>query len=1386
MLIDHCNHSELADVLLRLLVNLTNPAMLFFRSDLPKDNAGRRTYLDLVEISHTYKEAFANSSAVWKTLAKRLQRIIEIDAGERSEEQGLVLERILVLTRNVLQVPTNPQNEKRVDNDISVHDQILLALHDSGMLELILYILSSKYENQYYLHALEITYLIFREQKVETLADSSVHRSDAEKLADEQALITARKMEKAKVQQHLPPARHSRFGGTYVYKNMKSVSDRDLICHQPLERVVEQDLSRDKKKIKPNFRLAKDEDKYERQSAFCVRLVLREFCLEILTKSFNNLIRQVRRVLERNHVNNEGSGHDQSYLLWSIRFFLEFNRLNGFILEHVSEAVTVGTIHWICSQIQNDSEMIQTDKRRKINWNRRLQLGIHAYREFLQTLQVMELDDDEEVKGLVAKLKTNIFYVVEYREMILHLLLGYNENHFTRMYLRDLIDTTNVYMKMMEKFCQGSVVVQTKVKKDKKKKKKADKNATKKVKQSKKPSKEEVMERLENEWDSKISSNVAVVLGNDINLPEEEQPEEPFNAELEISEDEQREKCKQKIHNFLRDEDFERAVLLLRAGRKSWPDVETFGRENAQPEEELMILKEIYMMNQEGDNDNVDDFWKEFDGSESEDNDADAVGDENEESNEESDEEEEEETELKEITMKFSDIEKRLLNPKVVRACTWALQSWEKMSYREIKSAVTILHRIAVNLKMPIMLMHAQLFRIFQQVFNVPKDNRYEELRRIGIYVVRQFVKLVPRNPKIFAELLFFSSHRECHEIEHGYDEPFGEHEGKNKAWSEEQEEDLRQLFMRNQESPETDQDVIDWIVENLKERNRTRRGVIKKLKELGLIFKAPTKKSNAAAANKNLFTKDEDEKLRELYDEHRLDKHCLAKIMEVFKGKRSKKAIVKRMIQLHLIADETEILPPKKSRKKNHEDGDSERQSESDERSESDESDNDDNNSRIGRNSQQSMSVSRSNYQISQRDVTNYRIELEESLKEAIEWIIESLKEAAEDFEEVSDEISDAIPIVPYTESQKMALDNPQFQGLLRSINLIEPHDAETYWKIPANMLPNDLQKRAQLLAGEIPTISQHDTAKNSDSENDNDDDSDLFSRLRAQHNALVYNHSDNEDDRPKSSISSKKTNKPQQKVAKLNTKLIKKLHPQLSVEHGSTMQWLVELLDEKIANKATKSTLIDEMLIVPSTNDQKESLKDENFKKLLAALSLIPPNGNESYWQIPESLTTKELKKRMELLQVKNTQNDTTDESDSEQMIIKRKKPKATRESQDDDDDFGINTQELKERLAELESSSDDDHDMTDMNQSTKQQNKKIINRHILDSSDDDHSGADDAEMTKQIIKANEIKEKRKSEKRERSQSPDENEMNASNNNSNNNPMKKIRRIIDSDDDE
>lgn len=43
-------------------------------------------------------------------------------------------------------------------------------------------------------------------------------------------------------------------------------------------------------------------------------------------------------------------------------------------------------------------------------------------------------------------------------------------------------------------------------------------------------------------------------------------------------------------------------------------------------------------------------------------------------------------------------------------------------------------------------------------------------------------------------------------------------------------------------------------------------------MKELGLIFKAPTRKSVAAAVSKHLWKHEEDTLLKELYDEHRLD----------------------------------------------------------------------------------------------------------------------------------------------------------------------------------------------------------------------------------------------------------------------------------------------------------------------------------------------------------------------------------------------------------------------------------------------------------------------------------------------------------------------------------
>lgn len=68
--------------------------------------------------------------------------------------------------------------------------------------------------------------------------------------------------------------------------------------------------------------------------------------------------------------------------------------------------------------------------------------------------------------------------------------------------------------------------------------------------------------------------------------------------------------------------------------------------------------------------------------------------------------------------------------------------------------------------------LQASLFRVFQTVFHAPRDARYDELRRLAKYVVRQFVKIAPGNPKVFAELLFYKNVREAADLESNYDGP--------------------------------------------------------------------------------------------------------------------------------------------------------------------------------------------------------------------------------------------------------------------------------------------------------------------------------------------------------------------------------------------------------------------------------------------------------------------------------------------------------------------------------------------------------------------------------------------------------------------------------------
>ncbi|XP_058811331.1 protein timeless homolog [Topomyia yanbarensis] len=1126
MLMSNFDSAEVADVLLRLIVNLTYPPLLLYSGNYPKDAVGRRNFLHLVEICQCYKEAFAVQQA-WAALGDRLQKVLQVDWAERVEDQELIIERILTLTRNVLQVPSNIDLEKRFDNDASLHDQVLWALHQTGVLDLILYILGSEHEHQYHLHALEIICLIYREQSASSLADASLQRSATEKHRDELELLSARKREKAKHQIRIPTVRHSRFGGTYVVENMKSISDNDLICHQSLQKALKMEFDADKKPVKKSFRHVQETGSVERKSAFSVRLFLREYCIEILRSSYNNLVRQVRRVLERTAGQEAGGGHDDSYLLWAIRFFMEFNRANGFKLELVGESLSVQCFHWIITRIEHYVDMMGSDKTRARLWARRLHVAVQAYREMLQSLQSLQKLQDEKAKDLFLMLQNNVFYVLEYREVILHLLISYNETNSTRAYLRDVIETAHMFFKMLEKYCQGTVRVQSK--------KRAKPKRNKAPGKAKEP--ELTMEDLDELWLT-MAGEVSTCLANQITLPEEDHPI-PFDAALDTPIDDQKGDCMIRIHSLLRDGKYEHAIILMRSGREIWPEDDCFGSALSAPEDELMQLKEIFLANlpRVAEKERHPEFdFVEGNGP----NDYD-----------EDDEDEEDETRMTETDFQFDDFAKRLLNPKVVRACTLALKDWEEIPTSSLKAAVTILHRIAVGCKMPAMLFQASLFRIFQRVFHAPKDVHQVELRRLGVFIVRQFTALAPNNPKIYAELLFYKSIREANAIEMGYEDIYGNSVGTGGgikgAWNEAQEDELRRLYMENQENPATDQDVIDWIQDNLIDKSRTRRAIIKKLKELGLIFKAPTKRSNAAAVNKHLWNQEQDDKLRQLYEEHRQNEHVLSIITEEFEGVRSKQAIVKRMITIGLIADKSEVKPPKKSRSKkaNHEG------SSNDESAMESESDRDEdiptkpsktgkalqsNHKAMGKQKRLPEKVS-----LCTKRIRSILAEVEESMKEAIEWLAESFSEACDDYEESSEDPDDGVPLVPIMQSQREALENTQFKDLLMQLGVTAPTDNEAYWRIPVTMNLADLQLRVKLLNGEYQQQEEDDIVEeplaiendgflvDGGEEEESELTENIFSAWRNKTNVL-YSKSDDENE-VREPLKQKSSKKPDQK---------------------------------------------------------------------------------------------------------------------------------------------------------------------------------------------------------------------------------------------------------------
>ncbi|GAB1598843.1 protein timeless homolog [Argonauta hians] len=1048
LLKEYKSDGTLFETVIRLLLNITQPARLCFSNQLPEDKVQRNHYLEVESILRGYKKAFIDD-VLFAVLTEKLTDLLKLDWEHRHEEDRMLIERLLILVRNVLHVQPDANEEKRTDDDASIHDQVLWSLHVSGMEDLLLYIANSADERQYCMHTLEIVSLIFRQQTPVMLASAGVQRAISEKEKDVRELEIIREQEQIAKRERVrtTSSRHSRFGGTFVLKNMKSITDRDVIYHRSVDKASQYSFDINKKSSKtPKNRAPIKHVDVVRRSTLSIRLCLKEFCVQFLENCYNPLMSAVKDNLVREVTQD----HDETYYLWSLTFFMEFCRLHNRQVELVSETLSVSTFHYIQVNLLNYYEMIMTDKKEAKIWAKRVHLALKAYQELLMTLHSMETSKNPHLVSSVKVLKGNIFYMMEFRDIFIMLLTKFNHSRNSTSYLTDLVHATHLFLKMLELTQKSNrcLVVQTKKKKPKKTKKKKSANSLK-IQSSE--------EELLSVWDD-ISSEVSDVLGG---LREMREGVMPFDAASEVDIDQQRADTMMRIQTCLRSKNAAEGVALLRAAREVWPDNNEFGTAEMSSEEEFLALREIFMAELSQNIQIPETVQEEEEQDEVMDEEMSAVA------------VSEEELNTRDFIAKFA-------KPTILQSYTTLLANFKKNSTHTNHCIIKMFHRIAVDLHQEGMFFQASLFCIFREAFALSKVKHFREIVKFGEYITQKFLAVAEKNKKVFMEMLFWKTAREAGEISDGYFDP---NKNIKEVWTEDQEIELKRLFEEAKEDPEID--IIGHIMTHLTDETKSRRQVLRQLRISGLIESArDLKRRNPISDNRIPWTEEQEIELRNVFEQFRNSDDPLGNVMKSLSFTKSKNKIKDKLFGLDIIQDKKELYK-KRSRKERHDESgasDSNDNDVDDNNSGNDDdvnvndsgnddgvdvndSSNDDGSSFTGNpvmaahtDSSEQESDGETEEPCVTEDLPNSDIDevlkrlVEHNYKRPLSWIQRSLRRTAEDRQTPGNYVG--VPLVPLTEENEDAMEDPIFLEFLSIIGLSRPIvGQETFWRITGNL---------------------------------------------------------------------------------------------------------------------------------------------------------------------------------------------------------------------------------------------------------------------------------------------------------------------------------------------
>uniref|UniRef100_A0A3B4WML2 Timeless circadian clock n=1 Tax=Seriola lalandi dorsalis TaxID=1841481 RepID=A0A3B4WML2_SERLL len=772
----------------------------------------------------------------------------------------------------------------------------------------------------------------------------------------------------------------------------------------------------------------------------------------ILSETLYNLLQldwEQRQEEDNLLIREHTQEHDESYYLWALSFFMAFNRGNGFRADLVSETMSIRAFHFIERNITNYYEMMLTDRKEATSWSRRMHLALKAYQELLLTVNEMDRSQDESIRQSCNVIKSNIFYLMEYREIFLTLLRKFDETRQPHSYLKDLVESTHLFLRMLERFCKGRKNLMVQRRKVRRKKSRGEKNP---------PSVETSPEALAETW--KIVEEDLKTSGFQLSESLTESIV-PFDATSETPLEEQRTEAMVRVQDALQARLGPEALGLLRAAREVWPEGDVFGSADVEPEEELELLKQILHANLPRSSPPEPVVEEDDDGLELE-------------------EEELESVQVSETEFNFLDFVKRFASPNIVHPYLLLLKSYSKNTPHTNHCIARMLHRLAVDLKMDALLFQLSVFNLFNKILSDPAAAAYRELVTFAKYVLNRFFSLAAQNNKAYVELLFWKNVGAVREMTEGYSK-----EGLKPAWTEEEEEELRKLYEehRNSEVP----DIVETLLPLLSNSTRTRRHVVTQLVHMGLVDNAKELKKQKKGTGIVLWKEEQEQELRMLFEEYRDSDDVLGNILKKLTAKRSRARVVDKLLSMGMVSERRELYK-KRSRKaqgksagkgmteeeflvgltQGSPDDSMDRDDEEDGEDESEESDEEEDEEHEREESQNSARRSQSmNSTVERRaDVgTMVNALQQEGRSGPLLWLQNCLNRTANDREE--DGLSQPVPLVPLTEANEDAMDNKSFQRLLRKLGMRAPaNEQESFWRIPAKISASQLRSAAAALS--------------------------------------------------------------------------------------------------------------------------------------------------------------------------------------------------------------------------------------------------------------------------------------------------------------------------------